>query len=116
MYPDNFRQLVTDLTSTDDTRRESARAALLEYDEDMVDPLIGEFYSGVSQASGIAIIDLIAEIGGPDALSMLRNVYHFDDHHAAWRTAAARGLLHNRHNLDAAELDDLMRDSGETES
>jgi hypothetical protein len=36
-------------------------------------------------------------------------VYHFDDHHQAWREAAGRGLLHNRHNLDAAELDELLR-------
>ncbi|MBZ0286976.1 MAG: hypothetical protein K8I30_05135, partial [Anaerolineae bacterium] len=107
VYPENFRQLLTDLTSADDSRREAARAALLAYDEAIVDPLIGEFYSGVSEVSGVAILDLVAEIGGPDALSLLRNVYHFDDHHAAWREAAALGLLRNRHNLDAAELREL---------
>jgi hypothetical protein len=57
---------------------------------------------------GIAILELVAEIGGPDALSLLRNVYHFDDQHTAWRNAARRGLFHNRNNLDASELTDLL--------
>jgi hypothetical protein len=108
VYPENFRQLLVDLTSSDDRRREAARATLLALDEAIVDPLIGEFYSGVSEVLGVAILDVAAEIGGPDALSLLRNVYHFDDHHAAWREAAARGLLHNRANLDAAELSELL--------
>jgi hypothetical protein len=112
MYPENFRQLLADLTSADESQREIARAAFIALDEAIVDPLIGEFYSGVSEGLGVAILDLAAEIGGPDALSLLRNVYHFDDHHNAWRTAAARGLLHNRHNLDASELADLLRESG----
>jgi hypothetical protein len=109
MYPDNFRQLLSDLIQDDATQRENAHAALCALDEEIVDPLVGEFYSGVSERLGIAIIELVAEIGGPDALSLLRNVYHFDDHHAAWRDAARQGLLHNRHNLDATELDELPR-------
>ncbi len=113
MYPENFRQLISDLTHNDAAQRQIARASLQSLDEDIVDPLIGEFHSGVSEALGVAILELIAEIGGPDALSMLRNVYHFDDHHAHWRAAAARGLLHNRDNLDAAELEELLR-SGDT--
>src|SRR5690242_19118967 len=109
VYPENFRQLLKDLTSADESRCDAARDALMALDEAIVDPLIGEFYSGVSEALGIAILDLAAAIGGPDALSLLRNVYNFDDQHVAWRKAAARGLLHNRHSLDAAELDELLR-------
>jgi hypothetical protein len=111
LSPDEFRQCMKDLTSADDARREAAREALLALDEEIVDPLVGEFYSGVSEALGVAILNLAAEIGGPDALSLLRNVYNFDDHHAAWRAAAARGLLHNRHSLDAHELDELLRNT-----
>lgn len=110
MYPQNFRQLLSDLIHNDTVQRESAQAELLSLDEEIVDPLIGEFYSGVSERLGVAIIELVAEIGGPDALSLLRNVYHFDDHHVAWRAAARRGLLHNRHNLDTTELDNLLSD------
>jgi hypothetical protein len=109
MYPENFRQLLSDLIHTDAIQRENAHAALLALDEEIVDPLIGEFYSGMSEQSGVAILELVAEIGGPDALSMLRNIYHFDDHHAAWRDTARRGLLHNRDSLDAIELDELLR-------
>lgn len=109
MYPDNFRQLLSDLIQDDTGRRENAHTTLRSLDEEIVDPLVGEFYSGVSERLGIAIIELVAEIGGPDALSLLRNVYHFDDHHAAWREVARQGLLLNRHNLDAAELDELLR-------
>ncbi len=110
MYPENFRQLLSDLTHSDNSQRENAYISLRALDEEIVDPLVGEFYSGVSEALEIAILELAAEIGGPDALSLLRNVYHFDDHHAAWREAAGRGLLHNRHNLDKAELDELLLD------
>jgi hypothetical protein len=108
MYPENFRQLLSDLIHTDALQRENAHAALRSLDEEIVDPLIGEFYSGVNESLGVAILELVAEIGGPDALSLLRNVYHFDDHHVLWRQTAARGLLHNRNNLDAAELTDLL--------
>lgn len=111
MYPDNFRQLLSDLIQDDTVWRENAHAALRSLDEEIVDPLIGEFYSGVSERLGVVIIELVTEIGGPDALSLLRNVYHFDDHHTAWRAAARRGLLHNRHNLDASELDDLLSEN-----
>jgi hypothetical protein len=109
MQPEHFRQLLTDLTSDDTVQRQTAWDTLRALDEEILDPLIAEFYSGVSENSGIAILQLAAEIGGPDALSLLRNVYHFDDHHVAWQHAAGKGLLHNRANLDATELEDLLR-------
>jgi hypothetical protein len=109
MYPENFRQRLSDLIHTDAIQRENAHIALRSLDEEIVDPLIGEFYSGVSERLGISILELVAEIGGPDALSLLRNVYHFDDKHVAWRDAVRRGLLHNSNNLDASELTDLLR-------
>ena len=71
MYPENFRQLLSDLIHSDTAQRESAFAALRSLDEEIVDPLVGEFYSGVSEALGIAILELVAEIGGPDALSLV---------------------------------------------
>ncbi len=86
-----------------------ARAALLALDEDAVNPLIDAFHAGVSEAGGLAIIDLVAEIGGPDALTLLRYVYHFEAR-PAWKTAARRGLLLNRSNLDASELAELTGD------
>ena len=88
--------------------------ALFALDEEAVNLLADEFYAGVSEPLGVAILDIVGEIGGPDALSMLRNVYHFEDKHESWRKAGARGLLTNRDNLDAAEVEELMRHEGTT--
>jgi hypothetical protein len=103
----SFREMVCQLTGADADEREAARARLLAMDEDAVNPLLDVFYGGVSEAEGLAILDVVAEIGGPDALSMLRNVYHFEEKRKAWQDAAARGLMQNADNLDAGEADEV---------
>lgn len=87
-----------------------ARVELLALDEDAVNPLIEAFYAGVGEAGGVAIIDLVAEIGGPDALTLLRYAYHFEER-LALKEAARRGLLLNQNNLDAQELAELTGDA-----
>jgi hypothetical protein len=103
----SFREIVSQLTGEDAGQHEAARARLLEMDEDAVNPLLDVFYGGVSEAEGLVILDVVAEIGGPDALSMLRNVYHFEERRKAWQDAAARGLMQNADNLDAGEADEV---------
>jgi hypothetical protein len=109
MDSNTLRQLLPDLTSDDPVLREHVRHALFALDEDAVTLLVEEFFAGVSEGLGLAMLDVVSEIGGPEALSMLRNVYHFEERRESWKRAAAQGLLRNRDGLDAAELEELLR-------
>jgi hypothetical protein len=113
MDSDTLRNLLPDLTSDNSEKREQARMALFALDEHAVTLLSNEFFAGVSEPLGVAILDITADIGGPEALALLRNVYHFEDRHEAWRQTAARGLLQNRDSLDREEKDELLRFSSE---
>ncbi|MBL8164581.1 MAG: hypothetical protein JNJ61_21505 [Anaerolineae bacterium] len=102
--------LIRALNEADAQARSAAWDALRALDEDAVDALLNAFYAGMSEPHGTLILALVAEIGGPDALTLLRNVYYDPGARQAWHTAAAQGLLHNRANLDAHELAQLERD------
>jgi len=102
----NFSQLVKQLADDNLNVQQAARMILLALDEDAVDPLIDEFYAGVTEAQGVAVLAIMAEIGGPDAMSTLRNVFHFETRPTLKR-AAASGLLHNSDNLSQDELEDV---------
>lgn len=82
---------------------------IIALDEDAIHPLVDEFYAGVTDAQGVAILDIVAEIGGPDAMSMLRNVFHFEDSRHKLQYAAAKGLLLNLYNLSPHERDEVHR-------
>src|SRR5262249_13572655 len=112
---DDLRPHLLQLDNPDAARRDAARAALLAYDEEAADFLIAEFHAGVSAALGIAIIELVSEIGGPDAMTLLRYVYHFEEKCPVWQKAAAHALLYNQHSLDQSELEDLCRFQGNSE-
>lgn len=55
-------------------------------------PLVDQFYAGVNEQSGLAIIEVLCEIGGFEALALLENVYHLDAWYESWRAAAEHGL------------------------
>jgi len=102
---------IQQLISPQPTEREAAREALRALDEDAVDPLINAFYAGVNEALGIAILELVGEIGGPDALTLLRNIGYDPTTRPAWHEAARRALLLNRDNLSPAEVESLLADN-----
>lgn len=103
----NFAQLVKELVDDNPIVQQAARMILMALDEDAIDPLIDEFYAGVTDAQGDAILKIMAEIGGPDAMSTLRNVFHFEDTRLVLKRAAANGLLHNSENLSHDELEEV---------
>jgi len=103
----DYAQLVKQLVDSDPATRQSARTTLLEMDENAIDPLIDQFYAGVTDAEGVAILQIMAEIGGPDALSTLRNVFYFEDTRPILQRCAANGLLHNRIALSHKELEEV---------
>ena len=77
MSEPDYAQLAKQLVHENSEVRECAKTNLMELDEMAVDPLLDEFYAGVTDVQGIAILDVIAEIGGPDAMPTLRNIFHF---------------------------------------
>lgn len=99
--------LLDQLVSDDPAAQASARETLMAFDEEVVDPLTTVFHSGTTESIGMVIIHIVGEIGGPDALTFLRGVYHFEERQVVWKQAAAHGLLHNRDNLDASEVADV---------
>lgn len=103
----NFPQLVKQLADDNSIVHQAARMILLALDEDVVDPLIDEFYAGVTDPQGIAILEIMAEIGGPDAMATLRNVFHFEETRMTLKRAAANGLLQNSSNLSQDEVEEV---------
>ena len=104
----SFPQLVKQITSKDLFESASARRYLLSMEEDAINPLVDEYYAGVTEEQGVAILDIIARIGGPDAMVVLRNIFNFEEKRQSIKLAAALGLLRNRIGLSRNELEDVM--------
>jgi hypothetical protein len=105
MNQPDYRELVHQLLSDDIDQQMTARQTLLALEEDAVTGLLNEYYAGVNEAQGLAILDVLAQIGGYEALSALRSLVFFDlSTPAALRTAAAQGLLQNSDNLSPDEI------------
>ncbi len=109
----NVDTWIRQLVSEDVAVREAAQTALRALDEDAVDPLINAFYAGVNESQGVAVLELVGEIGGPDALTLLRNVVYDPTLRGTWQAAARRGLLLNRDNLSPAEVQTLLESDSE---
>ena len=104
--PQRIRQVVRRFISADATSSMAARMILLALQEDAVDPLADEYYSGVNPAQGVAILELIGHIGGFEAMLILRNVFQWEDR-PAFKRAAALALLANPNGLSPHEWDEL---------
>lgn len=104
MHHLDYDYLIGELISSNVLNRSAARMILLSLQESAVNPLGDAFYAGVNDAQGAAILDVVAEIGGPDALAMLRNVFDFEDHRPDLQVCAAMGLLENYQNLSVDEI------------
>lgn len=90
-----FAEQVAALASTDPTRAAAARAALLALDEAIIDPLLDQFYAGVSELVGLAIIDLVAIVGGYEVRLFLEDLMQADGMgRDAWLQAAIQALPH----------------------
>ena len=87
-------QLLDTIQSDDSARRDAAWLELLRHDEDAVEPLIEEFYSGVNEATGLVILESLGAIGGPDALLALVDVAN-NAPKESWREIAAKGVQDN---------------------
>jgi len=75
MTPQDIRRLIVQLTSAVLVERTAARLLFLKMDEDAIQPLADELYSGVSEPTGVAILELMGEIGGWEAIAVLQDIY-----------------------------------------
>ena len=106
----DFHTLMKQLSSLDPAERESARANLLQMDEDVMDLLVAEFYAGMPEKLGVMLLEVIGEIGGYEALNLLGDVYYSNDTRPALKTAARLALLRNADNLDPLQVKKLRTD------
>jgi hypothetical protein len=108
----NLKFLLDEILSGDNERRQRAQVLLLALDEDAVTALVDAFYAGVSEAQGVVLLDVVAEIGGPEALQLLEHVYR-NPREPSWERWAALGMARNfREDVLDTLLDWLQ--SGET--
>ncbi len=95
MTPQDIRRLIGQLTSAILVERAAARLALLKMDESAVQPLADELYSGVDEFTGVAILELMGEIGGWEAITVLQDIYFAEGSRPALAKAAAQALKDN---------------------
>ncbi len=95
MTTDDIRRLIGHLTSPMLMERAAARVTLLKMDEDVIQPLADELYSGVSEPTGVAILELMGEIGGWEALAVLQDIYFAESSRSALVRTAAAALRNN---------------------
>ncbi|MEM6284430.1 MAG: HEAT repeat domain-containing protein [Chloroflexota bacterium] len=100
--PKDLRFLLDEILSGDETRMQRARIMLLALDEEAVQALTDAFYAGVNEAQGVVLLDVVAEIGGYEALQLLEDVF-YNGMKDVWRRWAALGMARNDRNdiLDA---------------
>lgn len=104
-----YDALVTRFLNAEPIQQMAARMILLALQEDAIDPLIDAYYAGVNQQNGIKIIHLLTEIGGYQALHMLREIIKHDKKRIPLRVVAAQGLLYHSDRLDPREVQALER-------
>lgn len=95
MASEEIRRLVAQLSSNATIERMAARLAFLKMDEDAIQPLADELYSGVDTVTGMAILELMGEIGGWEALAVLQDIYCAESSRPELAKAAAQGLRDN---------------------
>jgi len=105
-----FHTLMNQLASIDAAERDAARSTLLQMDEDVMDLLVAEFYAGMPEKLAVALLEIMGEIGGYEALNLLVDVYYTPDTRPALKVAARFALLRNADNLDPQQVAKLRTD------
>ncbi|MEL6271163.1 MAG: HEAT repeat domain-containing protein [Chloroflexota bacterium] len=90
----DLRFLLDEILSGDDARMQRARIMLLALDEEAVQPLTDAFYAGVNEAQGVVLLDVVAEIGGFEALQLLEDVF-YNGTKDVWQRWAGLGMARN---------------------
>jgi hypothetical protein len=97
---------IPDLVSSDDSVRQAALRALYEGDEATAIILCDLVAAGMNEAQTCAVLAVLGDIGGFDALMLLIDAFYFEPRPRV-KEAAARALKRNLPNLSAQERADL---------
>lgn len=104
----DYGRLIDAIHSGTSARGLAARMIILSAQEAAVNDLADLYYAGIPEAHILIVFDLLAEIGGPDALAVLRSAFAFQDL-TLLKRAAAQGLLRNLNNLSTDEADEIAQ-------
>lgn len=104
-----YDSLVERFLVAEPIHRLAARMILVALQEDAIEPLADAYYAGVNDEQGIALLNLIADIGGYEALNILRDILKHEKKRRKVRIAAAQGLIHNQDNLSEREVKAIQR-------
>jgi hypothetical protein len=107
MRTPDYARLVKQFVDVNPITQYATNMILIALGEDAIDLLIDEYYAGVTDAEGGAILTIIAEIRDLDAMSALRNIFNFEDSRLILKRTAASGLLQNADNLSQYELEEV---------
>jgi len=100
----DYQELVQFLGSGDIMKIQAATMILIALQEEAINPLGDQLYAGVTDEQGVGILRVVSEIGGPDALAMLRNIFEFESSRPLLQLAAAEGLFRNKDSLSDDEM------------
>src|SRR4051812_44017853 len=98
--------LIPDLVSSDEEIRHAALRAFYQGDETAAVLLCDQFAAGLNEAQGCAVLEVLGEIGGFDAMMLLLSAFYFDPRERI-KQASALALERNAANLDAQERADI---------
>ena len=98
--------LIPQLVSRDDAVRHAALRTLYAGDEQAAVILCDLFAAGLNEAQACAVLEVLGEMGGFDALMLLFSAFHFDVRPAV-KESAAFALERNSANLNADERTEI---------
>ncbi len=91
----DITSLLKQIQGEDARERETALNVIYAHDEEAISSLIDEFYAGVSESTGIVIIQLVSKIGGYEARQLLEDILQNPPPYASWQETAQTGMTYN---------------------
>lgn len=104
-----YDALVERFLLAESAQQMAARMILIALQEDAIEPLADVYFAGVNDEHGSMILTLMAEIGGYEALNILRDILKHEKGRPDLRLIAAEGLLFNEDNLSEQEAIAIKR-------
>jgi hypothetical protein len=97
-----YDELVQRFLSGQPIHQMAARMILLAVQEDAVEALADAYYAGVNEAQAKQILGILGEIGGYEALNILRDVFQYEPNKSL-KLSAVEALIPNAEVLSLEE-------------
>ena len=95
----DYAQTLKSIVTGSDDDRIAVLKAIYAQDEQAASPLIDQFYAGVSETTGLVIIQILSDMGGYEAINFFYDVVHHERRYPSWRAAAIHALQRDGHEL-----------------